>query len=450
MSIRQCIDYYNELVDTEFLDSTREILREHIYAHDLLYRAPHPHRVLRPHIVSASTYEDVSRTVSILALAIATAADRLATDPQLRRALCLPEYLEPLIAFDPEKGAHSAVARFDGFISGTSAFTAIEYNSEPHGIHRGFELNAAFASMPIASAFGKRYPFRWPNILDLAYDAVLRQHKERGGRGTPTLGVLGADHDLGSRPDMRWLSYVAARGCHVVPATIDEFRYTKGRLYLKDLAIDLIALLDWTELILRPSGVSAVLDAVKAGAVVVVNGLSRGLLSTYKSAFEILSDPKYCSLFSPQVTAILRRHVPWTRVLRNCRATYHDQEIDLLSYVADHRHDFVLKPSGGSEGVGVLLGWCVTEDGWHKALKRTPGHYVVQERVPAPVSLYPVDTGEAMQWQDLRTDCGPYVWNARHAVGWLARSSASDLLNVAAGSMNTPVWIVDDPDCDHT
>lgn len=438
------VAFYNDLFAGRFGASTLELMDEAIDRHQPLFKAQHTGRVLRPCMVHESTYRTVCSVAARLARAITVAADRLAADPALRRTLRLPEYLEPLIAIDATAGQHSMMSRFDGFVTGSGLFKMMEFNAAPGGAHVAFELNHAFQVAPIARAFSRRFRFRWLNVFDLAFAGLVREHRRQGFRGTPTVGLVALDHELVTSAQMRWLPYAAARGCRLMVARAEEFTYANRRLTVDGLGIDLLMLVNWKAIIAQQPDVQPLLEAVRDGSVRVVHGLSRGLLCGYKNTLELLSDPAHRSLFDGPTAAALTRHVPWTRVVRECRTTGpRGNVVDLVDYVADHKEGLVLKPSGGRGGAGILLGWRCTPDEWNRVLRRRTGNYVVQERVIGHADTYPVGYSGGVQWRELTADCGPYVWDGAHVAGWLARASDSGLHNISGGAMNAPVWIVD-------
>jgi hypothetical protein len=444
-----CVTFYHDLLASGHADSSAQMLTEHVERHDVLYKASCPRRVLRPLMVDERIYQRTCAAAGSLRTALAIAADRLALDTAMRRAIAVPEYLDELIAIDAERGRDSIVGRFDGFIDRDGRFQMIEYNSAPRGIHVGAELNAAFDAMPIAKAFAKRYQFRWINPLDRAFDAVGLEHRRRGEHGAPVIGIVADSREMASNPDDRWLPYLAARGCRVLTVPADGFSYDGHRLRAERVAIDLMHFVDWVDLIDRRDRLSPILDAVRDDRVRVIHGISRGLLCSYKNSLEVLSDGRYRHLFDRHVVNALDRHVPWTRVVRDCRTDRGGRTIELLAHVSDHKDELVLKPSGGAEGRGVLLGAMTTQDHWDGVLRHAHGNYVVQDVVSSARQLFPVlDADTRMEWTDLRADCGPYVWNGTDVSGWLVRTTSEGLHNISSGAMNTPVWIVSAPASD--
>src|SRR6185503_15647424 len=76
----------------------------------------------------------------------------------------------------------------------------------------------------------------------------------------------------------------------------------------------------------------ALLNAYRAHAVCLVNSF-RSKLIHKKALFAVLTERRYASLFSEAELAAIRAHVPWTRVVRDERSDYTDEQIDLLEFV---------------------------------------------------------------------------------------------------------------------
>jgi len=75
----------------------------------------------------------------------------------------------------------------------------------------------------------------------------------------------------------------------------------------------------------------------------------------FKSILEILSDPRYRSLFSPEEQKAHAEFIPWTRSFVEGRTDYRGTSIDTIPFVRSHKDDFVLKPNDGYGGFGVLV-----------------------------------------------------------------------------------------------
>lgn len=436
----KAVEGYDRLLSSGFGESTRERLAIEAENHDAAWQ--HGTRILRPWIITARTSDALTATTRRLAAGLDIAVQRLAADRRLRRAIGMPEYLEPLIGIDSMRD-RPILGRFDGFIDETGTFRVIEYNVYPV-VHGAFEINSAFAGTPIARAFAARFPFSWTNVLDRAHEAVVTNHRRSGKAGTPTVAVMGFAAGAGEEPEWRWVPYLAARGCIVATGVPEEFEYEGQRLRLRGRAVDLVLLANWRDLLVTPARMSHLLAAVRDGNVEVVNGMTHGLLASYKSTFEMLSDPQYQDLFPADVWSTLEACVPWTRVLGDRRVSVDGRHVDLLAYAAEHQKSLVLKPTGSSRGAGIVLGWVVSQDHWARMLARPAGTYVVQQRVVSNPMTFPVTSDDGVDQAELVIDCCPFVWRGGEPGGSLVRASPSGRLqNVAAGGMRTATWVLE-------
>src|SRR5262249_35231265 len=97
--------------------------------------------------------------------------------------------------------------------------------------------------------------------------------------------------------------------------------------------------------------------------------------------------------FSEGERESIRRHVPWTALVRERRAGHHGQEIDLVPYVRRHRE------------------------------------------------LFPACVDGRVEMRDMLVDFAPYLFRGRLA-GFLTRLSATGLANVTSGGGQVPSFVV--------
>jgi hypothetical protein len=405
-------------------------------------------QALRPFMIDEASYQALLRSLSPVVQGFARAADILAADEPLRRKLGLPEYLEPLLEIDRAHGKHSTIARLDGMPSSGGALSVIEYNSEPQTAAFQYEVERAFDKLPIRAAFAQRYRVRTVDLYQRLF-AALEAHGRARGTGLPTVAVLDKRLWL-SRYGLltfRPLMYASARGCRVLYVDPEELEYGPGGLCAEGgTVIDMVAFVDWSLLINDRSRLSQVVRAIAAGAVGVLNGLSRGLLASYKHVFELLSDPQHRGMFASEIATALTRHIPWTRIVRERKTEFRGTTVDLLPFVSARRALFVLKPAGGGGGFNVTVGHAVTDDVWNGALRRARHQpLVVQEYVAPERQRYPV-VDEQGRIDDVELGCEftPYVWNAQELDGALCRLSSGPVISAERQSgMVAATWIID-------
>src|ERR1700694_4115728 len=147
--------------------------------------------------------------------------------------------------------------------------------------------------------------------------------------------------------------YFEAEGHPSIIASPDELEFSDGRLRAGDFEIDIVyKSLLVNEYLPIMAQHPALLDAYRARAVCMVNSF-RSKIIHKKALFAVLTDARYSSLFSEDEKRMISRHVPWTRRVRVGKSDYHDEEIDLLEFIAARRDRLVLKPNDDYGGHGI-------------------------------------------------------------------------------------------------
>ncbi len=153
-----------------------------------------------------------------------------------------------------------------------------------------------------------------------------------------------------------------------------------------------------------------------------------------KSVFEVFSDPELCaSHFTPQERHLFRRHVPWTRLLRERRCLLADGTVgELLEHARAEREHLVLKPNRSFGGHGVCVGPAVSSSTWDEALQTAasqPNRWVVQRAVPLPVHEFPVLVNDRIEHQPFYVVLG--LAPTEDGVAVLGRASQKQVVNIA-------------------
>jgi uncharacterized circularly permuted ATP-grasp superfamily protein len=156
----------------------------------------------------------------------------------------------------------------------------------------------------------------------------------------------------------------------------------------------------------------------------------------------VLTDDRYLELFNDEEHALVRAHVPWTRMVRESYAMRNGERVDLVPYLRDHREQFVLKPNDEYGGTGVTLGWETDQASWDAALAHAVKDqaWVAQERIAIRRERFPLCDNDAINERDMLVDLAPYVFRGRLS-GFLTRLSATGLANVTSGGGQVPAFV---------
>ncbi len=146
------------------------------------------------------------------------------------------------------------------------------------------------------------------------------------------------------------------------------------------------------EFLLRFTLNHPLVQAYRDHKVCIVNSF-RSELSHKKAMFALLTDETLTAKFPINERKAIREHVPWTRVVKAGKASYHDEAIDdLVEYIKQNREKLVLRPNDEYSDMHSFIGYEHDEGSWARAIRealRAP--YVVQERVRAGAHRVPAD-----------------------------------------------------------
>ena len=402
---------------------------------------------LRPFFLSV---EDEQR-VRTVAEAIAALGERVVkqslADPGLLAQSALSPEEERLARMNPRYATSSTASRLDAFLPPNSLQFA-EYNAEsPAGLGYAETLANVFLTLPVMQRFAEHYTVRKFPLMQLMLDALLESYREWGGTASPPVIAI---VDWREVPTWSEFEIIQARfqkeGVATVLADPRDLVFAGGRLTAHGKRIDLVyrrVLIN--DIVARSAECSALVNAYASGAVCVANAFTCKIPHK-KAFFAVLTDEQNSTLFSAAERELIRRHIPWTRLLTDTKTTCDGESFGLLEYVRRRRENFVLKPNDEYGGTGVQLGWENDERQWDAALQRAladgTSAWVVQERIAIRREVFPMQTESGVQMRDMLVDFAPYIFRGKMA-GCLTRLSSTGLANVTSGGGQVPSFVVE-------
>jgi uncharacterized circularly permuted ATP-grasp superfamily protein len=389
---------------------------------------------------------NASQTIAALGERVIRAA--LASD-DLYEQLGVTEAEDALIDIEPGYATASTASRLDAFLLPDSLWFA-EYNAEsPAGVGYTQRLCELFDGTDVMSRFRQHRQVRYHRVIDALLEALIASYREWGGTSrAPTTAIV----DWREVPT--WTEFeilrdaFSAAGVPTIVCDPRELVFANGALTAQGTRIDLVyrrVLVN--DVIARRDECRALVDACAARVVCMANSF-RCKLAHKKAFFAVLTDPEHESLFSPAELAVVRSHVPWTRVLDDVDVDKGAWRGDLLELARVWREHLVLKPNDEYGGTGVTLGWELSEAEWvarlESALEDPYGTWVVQERIPTRREVFPqFDALGRVSMNGMLVDLAPYLFRGQMG-GYLTRLSGSGLANVTSGGGQVPAFVVDD------
>jgi uncharacterized circularly permuted ATP-grasp superfamily protein len=439
--------YHDLLRDATLAESSRLMLDEGLEQSKLIFGGRRLSPYLRPHFVTEADFARIVRVCETVWSAIEKVKDAAITDPSIVDDLGVTQIERELIGIDPGYRAVSPTARLDSFLT-EAAYSFVELNGEsPAGIAYVDAAYEIFSRLPVMQKFGETYNVRPLYGSRYMLDVLLDSYEEFLGRKPDTVPQI-AIVDLGERPTQSefelFKEFFEQQGYPTIICTPQELDFNNGRLSVGDFQIDIVyKRLLVNEYLPIISECPALLDAYRAGAVCMVNSF-RSKLIHKKALFAVLTDQRRAALFTSDEQEAIRKHVPWTRLVRAEKSDYFGREVDLLEYIKANRNKLVLKPNDDYGGHGITIGWNTDEASWNAALESAlaNGDYLAQERVPTAREVFPALTTDGrIEFAEQLVDLDPLLFNGKVRSAF-TRLSSSELANVSSGGGMVPTFII--------
>jgi glutathionylspermidine synthase len=400
---------------------------------------------LRPYLLTRARYDEIARAAEILALAFERLATCALADEALLSELGLTESETRMARINPGYSRLCVTSRLDAFLS-DEGFKFLEYNAEsPAGLVDQMLIEKTIFGLPHMREFLDRYPHWLPRPHERLLAALLEAYREWGGEEErPHIAIVDWEGVSTAREFYVLKEFFEGEGYPTIVADPREFVYRDGHLSAGDFRVDIFyKRVIIHEFLQRHDETHPLVRAYAERQVCMANSF-RVKLAHKKAGFAILSDPRYEQLFDAEQLAVIRRHIPWTRVVREGRETFDDGEEDLLDLLRRERERFVIKPNDDYGGGGVRIGWETGPSEWDEAIRHALTQpYVVQERAPVRKASLPMFDAQRLSKQEMLVDFDPFLFLNR-VEGGLVRLSATSLCNVSSGGGETALLVLED------
>ena len=445
----QAAEQWHKLLKTKLRSSPK--FTENFYAQLRAAKLTFGNRVhcpfLRPFFLSP---EDEQR-VRVVAETMADLAERVTDAAMKDTALLAQFHLRDeelrLVRLGKIAGPASTASRLDAFLLPDSLKFA-EYNGEsPAGAGYTETLGEIFLKLPLVAEFDKSFQVHSYPLSAKLLDALMTSYLDWGGTSKRPQMLITDWREVPTWTEFEILKERFEKlGVPVELADPRELQFDGKELTASGKKIDLVyRRVLMNDIVARVAECKALVDAVAANAVCVANHF-RCKIAHVKAFFAVLTDERNDGLFSFGERELIRKHVPWTRVVADVRTAHYGESIELLKFLRSARENLVLKPSDEYGGTGVKLGWESSEADWDAtiatAVAATQGCWIVQERIPIRREVFPwIQANGQVEFRDMLVDFAPYLFRGKMS-GFLTRLSATGLANVTSGGGQIPAFRV--------
>ena len=405
---------------------------------------------LRPNFVTQKQYDNLVKTGESLISAVDRMLRMALASPQLLSRMQLFPAEKMLAAIDPGYEMAEVSAQLDLQIQNGSLHV-MQYNADAlTGAAYAERLSDVFYDCPPVKQFRRRYnvtrvggkkPFL--HALLKAYKMFAGNYGVPGGRQKPNIAILEFRDPTGRSEYEIYRDFFRSEGYQAELVSPEHLEYRNGVLRSGGFEIDLIyRRLSVQEFLLRFTLNHPLVQAYRDHRVCIVNNF-RSELSHKKAMFALLTDEALTAKFPIAERKAIREHVPWTRVVRTGKTTYHDGSIeDLIEYIKLNRETLVLRPNDEYSDLHTYIGYEHDEGSWARAIReslRAP--YVVQERVKPARTVFPLMNFGHLEFKEMQVDVQPQAYLGKVAGCSSYVSSGPGSYSPASGF--APTFIID-------
>lgn len=317
------------------------------------------------------------------------------------------------------------------------------------GIHYSPVAEALFSEIILpflAPHLPKLPPLRKnPDLRDLLH-GLMERHAAAIGRKTLTV-VFSEDTTLeeGITEGPYIVEYLRRKGVDARIADPRELYVKKDDLYFNGEPVDIVyrnfEIGDIIEMEENGDNTEGVKFAFSNNRV--ISSLAGDL--DHKSVWEVLTCGRFDGYFSKEDAAIFKKHLLWTRTVKECRTDGpYGLPVDLVPFISKNRQYLVLKPNRLCGGYGVAIGKNTAPGDWDRIIEaalKDEGQWVAQAFNAPERSVFPLFEEGRLVFEPHNIVYG--FSSTSEGTGVLGRVSKESVVNVAQQGGLMPVARID-------
>lgn len=404
---------------------------------------------LRPNFVTQKQYDTLVKTGEALISAVDRMLHLALASPQLLTRMQLFPAEKMLAAIDPGYEMSEVSAQLDLQIQNGSLHI-LQYNADAiSGAAYAEGLSDLFFDCPPVKEFRRRYNLTRVGGKTPFLEALLKAYgmfKTTAGKTVkkPNIAILEFRNPTGRSEYEIFRDFFRAQGYNTELVSPENLEYRNGVLRSNGFEIDLIyRRVSAREFLVRFTLDHPLVQAYRDKNVCIVNSF-RSELSHKKAMFALLTDEALVAKFPLAERKAIREHVPWTRVVKAGKTTYHENTVDLLEHIKENREKLVLRPNDDYGDLQTFVGSEHDTPSWERAIReaqRSP--YVVQEIAQVARTVFPMMTYGHLEFKEMQVDVQPQAFLGKVA-GCSSYLSASGMGSYSPASGIAPTFIIND------
>lgn len=427
---------FDEAVRTDAARSRQamDLLRRELDSRDIRFGNKPLPTSIKGHFLARSKVTAWNRALTNFLRVLETTAQRFLEDPEFRKnGPFSPEALE-LLDIHPGYERPAVICRPDLVWDG-DRIGLLEMNADSPAMMLYADViqdvqRELFPLVDIDDGDRLQFDHRIQALLN----ALQATYREWGGKNpNPVIAIVDWAGQKTSTEQEHLARQFTALGCPAVVCSPDQLEVRGGRLLARGEPIDIVQRrILFPEVVKRRAELGAFLTAYRERLACVINPL-RSYVVGCKAILAEMCRPERLAGLDGNDREAVRSVLPCTMLLR-------DVDRDELT----DRTSWVLKPTFGSGGVGVIIGRYVDAATWKEALEMArAAEWVVQRYLRIPLYRVPSVTSSGTALISLYSNWNPFFFGGM-AAGGITRVSSDPVVGISARGALLPTIVVND------
>ena len=300
-------------------------------------------------------------------------AKRYMDFPEYRTKFEYSKLLEDLILIDEGYHINVPIGRFDIFYGGKDNFKFCEFNTDgSSAMNEDNTLARILMDTKAINNMKKKYNISYFELIYKWVEESTKIFKKfNPDIEKPNVAIVDFKESGTPYEFEEFKKAYINKGFKAVVADPRELKYIDGKLYFKDIKIDLIYRRIVTkEFVDRIDEIEDLVNAYKDGSVCMIGSLKSQIMHN-KIIFKVLHEKETLQFLTEEERNFIKKHIPYTEEFNG---------EDIYKEVLKNKDKYILKPKDLYASKGVYAGKSFSSEDWKRIADESLGkEYICQE-----------------------------------------------------------------------
>lgn len=404
--------------------------------------------LLKPNFISPKQSKQLHHTVEKISSALNKFIALYLESEEVRSIMKFSDIEDELFRIEPYYSFSLVISRLDAFMNDYDV-KFLEFNCDsPAGTAFSDVLEEGFKDVLFDYPFLSHWKIEYINRTERFFQALKGCYREFRQAHPhfpekPTIAIVDWD-DLPTADEFVLVKrYFESKGLKAFVTSPQKFSIEGDKMYAEGEQVHLIYRRVITrELIERIDEVGAFVLGAKNALACMCNPF-RSFIVGNKKILDLLTNERFQYIYDREELEVIKKTIPWTKILADNKVTYNGYVVDLHRFVTDNKEKLVVKAASSYGGKDVFLGCETDQQTWDAVVSKHIGSedWVVQEYVNIPQEIFPEIRDGKVFLKLKKVNINPFAFTGKYG-GTISRVSDKSIINVSAGGGIVPTMSV--------